>query len=195
MFTPDGKKPAINSPQTRETLEWLVNLNVKQQVSPSKDELAQESADTRFLNGRLAMVPYGSWQIKDLNLKAKQFKWDLVPFPLATRTGKNGSTNQMASIAMSPQTKQKDGDRHGKLLAAPWARAVGPGGAPAFVPLQRPPVPQRSAQAGAGGRPPERHRSSPCAPGATSTPPGATRGRLRSRLRQRRHVQRELAGV
>ena len=108
MFTADGKKPAINSPPTREALEWLVNLNVKQQVSPSKEEQAQESADNRFLNGRLAMVPYGSWQIKDLILKAKQFTWDLVPVPLAPRTGKNGSTNQMASIAMSRKTKQKD---------------------------------------------------------------------------------------
>jgi multiple sugar transport system substrate-binding protein len=108
LFTPDGKRPAINSPQAREALEWLVDLSVRQQVSPSKDEVAQESADSRFLNGRLAMTPQGSWQIKDLNLKATQFAWDLVPFPAAPRTHQSGSTNQMASVAMGRATKQKD---------------------------------------------------------------------------------------
>jgi ABC-type glycerol-3-phosphate transport system substrate-binding protein len=86
----------------------MADLAAKHRVAPVAEELAQENAESRFLNGRLAMWPQGSWQIKDLNLKARSFKWDLVPVPLAPRTGKNGSTNQMASIAMSRATKHKD---------------------------------------------------------------------------------------
>ena len=108
LFTPDGKRSAINTPQAREALELMVNMATKQLVSPTKEELAQESAEARFLAGKLAMWPQGSWQIKDLNLKARNFKWDLVPVPFAPRTTKNGSTNQMASIAMAKTTKAKD---------------------------------------------------------------------------------------
>jgi len=108
LFTADGKKATANTPQVREALEFLTNLYAKQQVSPTKQDTAQENADNRFLNGRLAMIPYGSWQIKDLNLKAKGFRWDLVPSPLAQGTGKNGSTNQMASVAMAKSSKVKD---------------------------------------------------------------------------------------
>ena len=67
----------------REALEWLSGLAVKQRVSLSAEEVAQETADNRFLNGRLAMLPQGSWQIKDLNEKAKGFAWDLVPVPVS----------------------------------------------------------------------------------------------------------------
>ena len=77
-------------------------------MTPTAQELAQENAETRFLNGRLAMWPQGSWQIKDLNLKAKGFTWDLVPVPAAPQTRKNGGTNQMASVAMARTSKQKD---------------------------------------------------------------------------------------
>ncbi|MBI3973970.1 MAG: sugar ABC transporter substrate-binding protein [Chloroflexi bacterium] len=108
LFDKEGKRSAINSAEAREALEYLANLSAKQLVTPTKQELAQENAETRFLNGRLAMWPQGSWQIKDLNRKAKSFKWDLVPVPVAPRTRKNGSTNQMASIAMSKSSKHKD---------------------------------------------------------------------------------------
>jgi multiple sugar transport system substrate-binding protein len=108
LFDKAGKRAAINTPEAREALEYLADLSVRQQVSPSRQDLAQENAVNRFLNGRLAILPQGSWQIKDLNLKAKGFRWDLVPVPAAPRTRQNGSTNQMASIAMSRATKQKD---------------------------------------------------------------------------------------
>jgi multiple sugar transport system substrate-binding protein len=108
LFTPDGKKSAINTPQAREALELMVNMSAKQLVSPTKAETTAESAEARFLSGKLTMWPQGSWMIKDLNLKARNFKWDLVPVPIAPRTSKNGSTNQMASAAMGKTSKAKD---------------------------------------------------------------------------------------
>jgi multiple sugar transport system substrate-binding protein len=118
MFDAQGKRATASSSQLREALEWLIGLAVKQRVTPTNEELAQESADSRFLNGRLAMLPQGSWQIKDLNQNAKGFAWDLVPVPIAPRTNKNGSTNQMASVAMSRSSKQKD-------AVWEWLRFVG----------------------------------------------------------------------
>jgi len=108
LFNKEGKRSAVNSAEAREALEYLANLGFKLQVTPSPQELTQEKAENRFLNGRLAMWPQGSWQIKDLNLKAKSIKWDLVPAPLAPQTKKNGGTNQMASLAMAKTSKQKD---------------------------------------------------------------------------------------
>lgn len=108
LFDKEGKHSAINSQEARDALEYLSNLAARQQVSPTPAELKQEDAVTRFLSGRLVMLPQGSWQIKDLNLKATGFKWDLVPIPQAPHTHKNGSTNQMASIAMSKTSKVKD---------------------------------------------------------------------------------------
>ncbi|HET7769641.1 MAG TPA: extracellular solute-binding protein, partial [Chloroflexota bacterium] len=104
----DGKKPAINSAEAREAFDLLVDMYTRQLVSPNKQEIAQENAVNRFLNGRLAILPQGSWEIKDLNLKATAIKWNLVPTPIAPRTRRNGSTNQMASIAMSKSGKNKD---------------------------------------------------------------------------------------
>ena len=108
LFNKEGKRSAINSAEAREALEYLANLGFKLQVSPTPQELTQENAENRFLNGRLAMWPQGSWQMKDLNLKAKSIKWDVVPSPLAPQTKKNGGTNQMASLAMAKTSKQKD---------------------------------------------------------------------------------------
>jgi multiple sugar transport system substrate-binding protein len=108
VFDKQGKRPAVNTAQTRETLEYFVDLQVKQRVSPAPDEIKQESAVNRFVNGRLAMLPQGSWQIKTLNVSAKTVNWDLVPVPLAPQTKKNGSTNQMSSIAMARQAKDKN---------------------------------------------------------------------------------------
>lgn len=108
LFDKAGKRAVINTPEAREALEYQADLAARQQVSPTRQDIAQENAMNRFLNGRLAMLPQGSWQIKDLNLLAKGFRWDLVPVPAAPRTRQNGSTNQMASMAMSRATKQKD---------------------------------------------------------------------------------------
>src|SRR5439155_8879285 len=104
----EGKHSAINSAPGREPLDYFVELAVKQQVSPKPDDIKQQDATTRFLNGNLAMLTQASWQIADLNTKAKAFKWDLVPVPQAPSTHKNGSTNQMASIAMAKGGKQQD---------------------------------------------------------------------------------------
>ncbi len=108
VFDKDGKRAAINTAEAREAIEFQAELHARHQVSPTKQDLAQENAVNRFLNGRLAMLSQGSWEIKDLNLKAKGFKWDLVPFPVAPRTKRTGGTNQMASIAMAKSTKNKD---------------------------------------------------------------------------------------
>ena len=118
LFDKDGKRSAIKSPQTRETFDFFVELGVKQQVSPTPDQLKQQDATSRFLNGTLAMVPQGSWQIADLNLRAKSFRWDLVPVPLAPATRKAGSTNQMSSIAMDKGSTHKD-------AVWDWARLIG----------------------------------------------------------------------
>ena len=53
------------------------------------------------------MLPQGSWQIKDLNLKATGLKWDLVPVPHAPRTRRNGSTNRMASVAIDRTSRAR----------------------------------------------------------------------------------------
>jgi multiple sugar transport system substrate-binding protein len=108
VFDKEGKRAAVNTAESREALEFQAELQSRHQVSPGKQDLAQENAVNRFLNGRLAMLPQGSWEIKDLNLKAKGFKWDLVPHPLAPRTKRTGGTNQMASIAMSKSSRHKD---------------------------------------------------------------------------------------
>ena len=108
LFDKDGKRAAINTAEAREAIELMAELQSRLQVSPSKQDIAQENAINRFLNGRLSMLPQGSWQIKDLNLKATGFKWNLVPVPQSPRTKRNGSTNQMASIAMSKTSKAKD---------------------------------------------------------------------------------------
>jgi multiple sugar transport system substrate-binding protein len=108
LFDKDGKRAAINTAEARETIELMAEMQSRQLVSPTKQDIAQENAVNRFLNGRLAILPQGSWQIKDLNLKAKAFKWDLVPVPQSPRTKRNGSTNQMASVAMSKTSKSKD---------------------------------------------------------------------------------------
>jgi multiple sugar transport system substrate-binding protein len=108
LFDKEGKHSVLNSAPNRETFDYFVDLAVKQQVSPTPDAIKQQDATTRFLNGNIVMLPQGSWQIADLNSKAKAFKWDLVPVPQAPSTHKNGSSNQMASIAMYKASKQKD---------------------------------------------------------------------------------------
>lgn len=107
LFSPDGKKPVINTPEARETFEYLVDFVLKLRAAPAAQDLSAENATQRFLTGKLAIVPRGSWETKDLNRLVRDFTYDIVPIPRAPRTGKNGSTSQLASVVMNPATRQQ----------------------------------------------------------------------------------------
>ena len=74
----------LDTPETREALEWFVNLQVVEHVVP--DAIAEESAssENRFLAGTLAMYMDSRVVVPTLRT-ITAFEWDAAPLPV----GKN----------------------------------------------------------------------------------------------------------
>lgn len=74
----------LNTPETRAALEWFVNLQVVEHVSP--DAIAEEasSSENRFLAGTLAMLMDSRVAVPTLRT-ITGFEWDAAPLPV----GKN----------------------------------------------------------------------------------------------------------
>ena len=73
-------KSTLSRTETREALAWLVDLRVKHEVSPSREEVENVGAYELFATGRVAMVVGGHWDIPRLR-EIDEFEWDVAPLP------------------------------------------------------------------------------------------------------------------
>jgi multiple sugar transport system substrate-binding protein len=99
------KRFTFVSPQTEQTLQWLVDLKTRHQVSPQPAELQGTSMATLFAEGRLAMRLDGIWVMPELD-QVEGLKWDVVP---VTR-GPAGRFTRMAGagLGLHPGSKNKE---------------------------------------------------------------------------------------
>lgn len=83
-ITDDPSKPTrftLDDPATREALEFLVSL-VRDGFVPTERELASQDLETRFINGKLAML-LSSRRDTPLFREVISLKWDVLPLPIA----------------------------------------------------------------------------------------------------------------
>ena len=74
-------KLALDSPSAREAFQWFVDLQVKEQVVPSRVDEATEASQSRFQHGTLAMFLQSRAITPELRDTIKDFEWDVAPLP------------------------------------------------------------------------------------------------------------------
>lgn len=70
----------LDTPPARAAFQWLVDLQLRHQVAPSRVAEAAESSESRFLNGRLAMF-FNSRRGVPTYRTITSFTWDIAPLP------------------------------------------------------------------------------------------------------------------
>ncbi len=70
----------LDSPASLEAFQWFVNLQVKEHVVPDAATESAESSESRFLNGRLAML-FNSRRGVPTYRTIENLDWDVAPLP------------------------------------------------------------------------------------------------------------------
>ncbi|HUM70697.1 MAG TPA: sugar ABC transporter substrate-binding protein [Chloroflexota bacterium] len=70
----------LDSPEALAAFQWLVDLRLKEGVTPDAVAESAEASETRFLNGRLAMI-FDSRRATPIFRTITGFTWDIAPLP------------------------------------------------------------------------------------------------------------------
>ena len=73
-------KFVLLAPETKEALQWVVDLQIKHHVVPSPDDEVIESFESRFMNGTIAMF-INQRRGVGLYRDSTEFDWDVAPLP------------------------------------------------------------------------------------------------------------------
>ena len=86
ILSDDLKTEIINTPQSKEGLQFYSDLRNKYNVAPTKSQSASTTMAQMFLQQKLAMHLSGRWMVPKYRTST-DFDWDVINFP----TGKVGS--------------------------------------------------------------------------------------------------------
>lgn len=106
----DHTKSTVNSANTVEALQWFVDLSVKEKVSPTDNQLAENDAVTSFQSGKVAMVVQGSWmtsQFKDNEYTKENADVAVLPKGKVQATQMNGKGYAIAAQTKYPEAAKK----------------------------------------------------------------------------------------
>ncbi|ONI69070.1 ABC transporter substrate-binding protein [Kribbella sp. ALI-6-A] len=112
VMNADATRSALNAPEAMEAIQFVVDLFVKDKVTPPIANLVTESSLSNFLEGNVAFMQNGPWQV--VNVRKAKFDWDIVPFP----AGAAGSTPRVSgsSFAIPAKVRGDDLELAWKLL-------------------------------------------------------------------------------
>jgi multiple sugar transport system substrate-binding protein len=79
VFSPDGKKCLLDSPQAIEAFQYMVDLRVKDKVMPSLSDMQNSNQLQLFQTGRLGMFLSGRFYVPIVQEQVKSFKWGVAP--------------------------------------------------------------------------------------------------------------------
>jgi len=86
-FDPTLKEVLIDSPETREALTFLVDLEKRHQVTPTPGQLRdidKEDGLELFSSGKVAMFVGRTYMVTEFT-KIDRFSWDVAPVPLGAK--------------------------------------------------------------------------------------------------------------
>ncbi|MDD3927668.1 MAG: sugar ABC transporter substrate-binding protein [bacterium] len=79
IFSPDGKKCLLGSPQAIEAFQYVVDLRIKDRVIPSLSDMQNSNQLQLFQTGRLGMFLAGRFYVPIVRDQVKSFKWGVAP--------------------------------------------------------------------------------------------------------------------
>ncbi|HEX6972636.1 MAG TPA: sugar ABC transporter substrate-binding protein [Limnochordia bacterium] len=80
LMSPDRTRFTLNSPAAVEALQFVADLALEHQVSPTRAVYSTTAAWTLWYEGSAAMYPCGSWCVGS-SRERNQFNWDVTTFP------------------------------------------------------------------------------------------------------------------
>jgi len=90
VLNPDATASALDAPEAMAALEFVIGLFTRDRAAPPIRNLVTESGLANFLEGNVAFMQNGPWQV--VNARKAKFDWDVVPFP----AGPAGSTPRVS---------------------------------------------------------------------------------------------------
>lgn len=109
MFSQDGAKCTIASPQAQEATKFCVDLIQKSQYSPTRQQLSEAGGVIKAMQtGQVSITTNGDWNFKPLSDPTIPLSWDATYMPRAPRTKKTASMANLRGIALTPGTKVPD---------------------------------------------------------------------------------------
>ncbi|MDX6261679.1 MAG: multiple sugar transport system substrate-binding protein [Kribbellaceae bacterium] len=102
----------LNRPEAMQAMQFVIDLFVKDKVTPPISNLVTESSLSNFMEGNVAFMQNGPWQV--VNVRKAKFDWDVIPFP----AGAAGSTPRVSgsSFAIPSGVKGNDLELAWRLL-------------------------------------------------------------------------------
>jgi multiple sugar transport system substrate-binding protein len=102
----------LNAPEAMQAIQFVIDLFTKDKVTPPISNLVTESSLANFMEGNVAFMQNGPWQV--VNVRKAKFDWDVMPFP----AGPAGSTPRVSgsTFAIPSAVKGDDLDFAWKLL-------------------------------------------------------------------------------
>ncbi|MEV0579838.1 sugar ABC transporter substrate-binding protein [Streptomyces sp. NPDC050392] len=110
VMSADGGRSILGEPRAMEALEFVIDLFVKDKVTPPIKNLVTENSLSNFLQGNVAFLQNGPWQV--VNARKAKFDWDIIPFP----AGAAGSTPRVSGTGFAIPS----GVREGAELDLAW---------------------------------------------------------------------------
>ena len=81
ILDPAGKRCLLDSPESQEALQFLVDLRHKWGVCPPTTMAERRQNIAMFVNGQVAMFQTGAWDIQAMK-EAAGLRWEVAPLPM-----------------------------------------------------------------------------------------------------------------
>ena len=110
VFSDDKTKSAWDTPEVKEAVQWYVDLSLKEKVSPTQKQFAENTSTVFFESGKVAMYMAGSWMLGELAgndyVKAN---CDVAVLPQGKKRASiyNGLGNAVAASTSHPEEAKK----------------------------------------------------------------------------------------
>lgn len=102
VMNTEQTESTLHAPEARHAIDFMVGLFTQDPVTPPIDNLVSTSSLANFLDGNVAMMQNGPWQV--LNVRKADFEWDIAPFP----AGPAGSLPRLSGSCFGIPTAAKD---------------------------------------------------------------------------------------
>jgi len=103
VMNDQATRSTLGDPEAMEALQFVIDLFVKDKVTPPIKNLVSESSSSNFMQGNVAFMQNGPWQV--VNIRKAKFDWDVIPFP----AGAVGSTPRVSGSSFAIPSGVREG--------------------------------------------------------------------------------------
>lgn len=108
LFNEDGTRCVIASDEGKEAIQFLADMMLIDQVSPTIAYTQSESSTDMFLSGKIAMMSLMNSSISSMINDIKDFEWDVAEMPVNPETGKRYASSNVLGYIINPNSQNID---------------------------------------------------------------------------------------